>query len=54
MCVVDGAFLSDHDVRHLIHRPRVGQMNALLGWLTGHGCRGEPCGLVTTPGMRCC
>jgi DNA-binding transcriptional ArsR family regulator len=49
-----GLISAERDRRHLIYRPCVGQMNALLGYLTDHCCQGEPCGLVTTPDIRCC
>lgn len=35
--------------RHLIYRAAIPQMNALLGFLTAHCCRGEPCLTVPTP-----
>lgn len=35
--------------RHLIYRPCVAQMNALLSYLTAHCCGGEPCGLTVPP-----
>lgn len=44
----------EREGRHLIYRPRVEQMNALLAYLTDHCCQGEPCGLVTTTDIRCC
>jgi ArsR family transcriptional regulator len=31
--------------RHIVYRPAIGSMNALLGYLTQHCCHGEPCGL---------
>ena len=31
--------------RHLIYRPAIGRMNALLAYLTAHCCHGEPCDL---------
>jgi DNA-binding transcriptional ArsR family regulator len=49
-----GLISVERDGRHLIYRPRVEQMNALLAYLTDHCCQGEPCGLVTTPDIRCC
>ena len=33
--------------RHLIYRAALGQMNALLAYLTEHCCEGEPCNEVT-------
>jgi DNA-binding transcriptional ArsR family regulator len=48
-----GLISAERDGRHLIYRPCVGQMNALLGYLTDHCCQGEACGLVTTADIRC-
>lgn len=31
--------------RHIVYRPVIGHMNALLGYLTEHCCQGEPCGM---------
>ena len=31
--------------RHIVYRPVIGHMNALLNYLTEHCCQGEPCGL---------
>jgi DNA-binding transcriptional ArsR family regulator len=31
--------------RHIVYRPAIGSMNALLGYLTRHCCDGVPCGL---------
>lgn len=36
------------DGRHLIYRPSIENMNALLDYLTAHCCRGVPCGIATT------
>jgi ArsR family transcriptional regulator len=49
-----GLISAERDGRHLIYRPCVGQMNALLGYLTDHCCQGEPCGLLEARLMGCC
>jgi DNA-binding transcriptional ArsR family regulator len=37
------------DGRHLIYRPSIGQMNALIGYLTAHCCLGTvSCGIDST------
>jgi DNA-binding transcriptional ArsR family regulator len=36
---------AERDGRHLIYRPAIGRMNALLAYLTAHCCHGEPCDL---------
>lgn len=33
--------------RHIVYRPVIDHMNALLGYLTEHCCQGAPCGLDT-------
>jgi ArsR family transcriptional regulator len=33
----------ERDGRNLIYRPAIGQMNALLDYLTAHCCQGAPC-----------
>jgi DNA-binding transcriptional ArsR family regulator len=40
--------------RHLVYRPKIEQMNLLLGYLTDHCCGGEPCGLATPSLPTCC
>jgi ArsR family transcriptional regulator, arsenate/arsenite/antimonite-responsive transcriptional repressor len=35
------------DGRHLIYRPDIAQMNALLGYLTDHCCQGSSCAAST-------
>lgn len=32
--------------RHIVYRPQIEAMNALLGYLTEHCCQGQPCGLL--------
>ncbi len=52
-----GLVSQQRDGRHLIYRPALQQMNALLDYLTAHCCQGsEPssCELNTTPGRSSC
>jgi len=35
----------ERDGRHLIYRPAIQQMNALLAYLTAHCCQGQDCGV---------
>ena len=47
-----GLVSQERDGRHLIYRPALGQMNALLAYLTAHCCQGE--GLdACAPGVPC-
>ncbi len=41
-----GLVSQQRDGRHLIYRPAVARMNALLGYLTDHCCQGADCGLA--------
>lgn len=41
------------DGRHLIYRPEITRMNALLAYLTAHCCAGAPCGPAPAPAVRC-
>jgi DNA-binding transcriptional ArsR family regulator len=41
-----GLATQERDGRHLIYRPALDRMNALLGYLTAHCCQGEPCGVL--------
>ena len=48
-----GLVSPQRDGRHLIYRPDIARMNALLAYLTAHCCGGEDCGLSgAQPG--CC
>jgi DNA-binding transcriptional ArsR family regulator len=48
-----GLVTAERDGRHLIYRPAIGRMNALLAYLTAHCCQGEPCDLGNaTPTTR--
>lgn len=42
-----GLATQQREGRHLIYRPAVDHMNALLAYLTAHCCDGADCGLVT-------
>jgi DNA-binding transcriptional ArsR family regulator len=44
-----GLLTQRRDGRHLVYRPDVARMNALLGYLTDHCCQGADCGLAPTP-----
>ena len=48
-----GLVTQERDGRHLIYRPAIEQMNALLGYLTAHCCMGSvdaSCGIAAPPG----
>jgi ArsR family transcriptional regulator len=47
-----GLVSQEREGRHLIYRPSLEQMNALMAYLTAHCCQGEPCG-VTAPSAGC-
>ena len=38
-----GLVVQERDSRHLIYRPSLDRMHALLAYLTAHCCGGEPC-----------
>jgi DNA-binding transcriptional ArsR family regulator len=40
-----GLIAPQRDGRHLIYRPAIETMNALLAYLTAHCCQGQDCGL---------
>lgn len=42
-----GLVTQQRDGRHLVYRPEIGRMNALLGYLTDHCCQGQPCAVDT-------
>ena len=51
--VTAGLVTSERTGRHIVYRPAIGSMNALLAYLTQHCCQGEPCGLeVVATGCR--
>lgn len=39
-----GLVTQQRDGRHLIYRPAIAQMNALLDYLSAHCCQGQGCG----------
>jgi DNA-binding transcriptional ArsR family regulator len=48
-----GLLTQRRDGRHLVYRPDVARMNALLGYLTDHCCQGADCGLaIPLPAAR--
>lgn len=50
-----GLAMQVRDGRHLIYRPALGRMNALLAYLTAHCCHGTDCGLGVAPAaVRVC
>ena len=46
-----GLVSQQRDGRHLIYRPELAHMNALLGYLLANCCSGEPC--AVTPAASC-
>ncbi|MDP2005499.1 MAG: helix-turn-helix domain-containing protein [Rubrivivax sp.] len=51
-----GLVVQQRDGRHLIYRPELQRMQALLAYLTAHCCHGAPCTPVATPAdgkVRC-
>lgn len=44
----------ERDGRRLIYRAELGQMNALLGYLTEHCCEGESCAVSTAYECKTC
>ena len=49
-----GLVSQQRDGRNLIYRPSIGQMNALLEYLTAHCCHGAACEATTAPGCSTC
>jgi len=43
-----GLVTQQRDGRHLIYRPSIERMDALLGYLSAHCCRGRGCGSRAT------
>lgn len=52
--LVSGLVSQERDGRHLIYRPELAHMNALLSYLTDHCCQGEACELVPAAGCTTC
>ena len=48
--VTAGLVSQERDGRHLIYRPALGQMNALLDYLSAHCCQGMPCAVTSSSG----
>lgn len=48
-----GLVTVERDSRHLIYRPALERMNALLGYLTDHCCQGRACAPVRRRAARC-
>ena len=49
-----GLVSQERDGRNLIYRPAIGQMNALLGYLSDHCCQGVACaGMPAAGRVRC-
>lgn len=51
-----GLVSQERDGRHLIYRPSIEQMNALLAYLTAHCCQGADsnCDIDSPPGCTTC
>lgn len=51
-----GLVSQERDGRHLIYRPSIEHMNALLGYLTAHCCHGANgnCDIASPPGFTSC
>ena len=52
-----GLVSQQRDGRHLIYRPALAQMDALLVYLTAHCCQasgGLPCAVTSVPGCSAC
>lgn len=52
--LVSGLVSQEREGRHLIYRPELAHMNALLSYLTDHCCQGAPCELVPAGGCTTC
>lgn len=49
-----GLVSQERQGRHLIYRPELQHMNALLDYLVAHCCGGEPCEAVPAQGCASC
>ena len=49
-----GLVTQERESRHLIYRPSIAQMNALMGYLSAHCCQGEGCDIPTAPSCTTC
>ena len=52
--LVSGLVSQERDGRHLIYRPELAHMNALLSYLTAHCCQGQACEFVPAAGCTTC
>lgn len=52
--LVSGLVSQERDGRHLIYRPELAHMNALLSYLTAHCCQGQACELVLATECTTC
>jgi DNA-binding transcriptional ArsR family regulator len=48
-----GLVSQERDGRHLIYRPELEHMNALLGYLVAHCCAGQACDAAPSPCADC-
>ena len=48
-----GLVNAERDGRHLIYRPAMAQMTALLDYLTAHCCQGQGCEVPGKPSKSC-
>lgn len=49
-----GLVSQERQGRHLVYRPELQHMNALLDYLAAHCCGGEPCDALPQPGCASC
>ena len=49
-----GLVTQERDGRHLIYRPAIDQMQALLDYLAAHCCQGAPCSPTSARGRVIC
>lgn len=49
-----GLVSQEREGRHLIYRPELQRMNALLDYLTAHCCQGQGCAVVAATGCTTC
>ena len=49
-----GLVTQERDGRHLIYRPAIDQMQALLDYLAAHCCQGAPCSPASARGRVIC
>lgn len=49
-----GLVTQQREGRHLIYRPSIEQMNALLAYLTAHCCQGADCAVAAPSGCATC